>query len=162
MVFSLLIASVTLFMRKRCSGFTIVEIMVVVALVGLLTAIVVPHVLNSRDRASQKACLGNLRQIDQAIQLWAADSKSLPTDIVTHSNLAPYLRKLPTCPAVRGGSFTTDYGLTFVEEPSYCKMNVALASMPHSLNPSSANPVVAGDSQAPVNENFPKPRRNKR
>src|SRR5687767_13848294 len=162
MVFSLLIASVTLFMRKRCSGFTIVEIMVVVALVGLLTAIVVPHVLNSRNRASQRACLSNLRQIDQAIQLWAADTKSLPTDIVTHTNLVSYLRKLPTCPAVKGGNFTADYGLTFVEEPSYCKVNVSLASMPHSLNPGKVVAIAVGDSKAPVNENFPKPRKNKR
>jgi prepilin-type N-terminal cleavage/methylation domain-containing protein len=161
MVFSLLIASVTLFMRKRF-GFTIVEIMVVIALVGLLTAIVVPHVLNSRNRASQRACLSNLRQIDQAIQLWAADTQSLPTDIVTHTNLVPYLRKLPTCPAVKNGNFNADYGLTFVEEPSYCKVNVSLASMPHSLTPGKVVSIAVGDSKAPVNENFPKPRKNKR
>src|SRR4051812_21148471 len=107
-------------MRNRHSAFTILEIMVVIALLGLLTAIVVPHVLNARNRANQKSCLNNLRQIDQAIQLWAAETKALSTDVVTHTNLVPYLRRLPTCPAVKGGSFVSDYGMTFVEDASYC------------------------------------------
>jgi prepilin-type N-terminal cleavage/methylation domain-containing protein len=147
-------------MRSSRYGFTILELMVVVTLISLLTAIVVPHVLNARDRANQKTCINNLRQIDQAIQLWAADSKSLPTDIVTHTNLAPYLRKLPTCPAIRGGSFNSDYGMTFVEDPSYCVVNFSLASSPHSLNSTFAPVIAAGDTpQTPATENFPKPRK---
>jgi len=152
-------AILTSFMRRSHSAFTILEIMVVVILVGLLTAIVVPHVLKARDRANQQTCINNLRQIDQAIQLWAADSRSFPTDIVTHSNLIPYLRNLPTCPAIKNGSFRSDYGMTFVEDPSFCRINVSLASTPHSLS-GSAVPVAAGDSAQPMaTENFPKPRK---
>jgi prepilin-type N-terminal cleavage/methylation domain-containing protein len=146
-------------MRRRFA-FTIIEIMVVITLLGLLTAIVVPHVLSARDRGNQRACISNLREIDQAIQLWAVDSKALPTDPVTHTNLIPYLRKLPTCPAVRGGNFGSDYGMTFVEEPSYCVVNVSLASSPHSLTPGSIPTLAVGDaSPNSVMENFPK-RRN--
>ena len=128
-------------MCKR-SGFTILEVMVVVALIGLLTAMVVPHVLNSRNKADQKSCLNNLRQIDQAIQLWAVESKALSTDVVTHTNLVPYLRKTPACPAVKGGTFFSDYGMTFVGDPSFCVVNVSLASAPHIIN-SGNGPVAA-------------------
>jgi len=131
-------------MCKRSSGFTILEIMVVVALVGLLTAMVVPHVLNARNRADQKTCLNNLRQIDQAIQLWAIESRALPTDVVTHTNLIPYLRKTPACPAVNGGTFFSDYGLTFVGDPSYCVINVSLASTPHIMNSGNGTAVARG------------------
>lgn len=148
-------------MRRRYFAFTILEIMVVIALLGLLTAIVIPHVLNARDKGNQKACISNLRQIDQAIQFWAADNKALPTDIVTHTNLIPYLRKLPTCPAVKGGNFASDYGMTFVEDPSYCVANVSFAATPHSLSLGSASPMAVGDSrQNSVTENFPKPRKS--
>ncbi len=149
-------------MRKRLSAFTILEIMVVLTLVGLLTAIVTPHLLSARNRANQKVCLNNLRQIDQAIQIWAAEAKALPTDVVTHTNLVPYLRTLPTCPAVRGGTFFSDYGMTFVQESAFCIVNVSLASAPHSLNPIAASPVAAGDARPSATvpkENFPKPRR---
>ena len=150
-------------MRNFRSAFTILEIMVVVTLVGLLTAIVVPHLLNAKTRADQRTCISNLRQIDQAIQLWATDTKSLPTDIVTHSNLIPYLRRLPTCPAVKGGSFRSDYGMTFVEDPSYCVVNVSLASSPHSLEMGNISSIAVGDSpQKKSLENFPKPRHDRR
>jgi prepilin-type N-terminal cleavage/methylation domain-containing protein len=120
--------------NKRNPGFTILEIMVVVALIGFLTAIVVPHVLNARDRADQKTCLNNLRQIEQAVQQWAVEAKALPSDVVVHKNLVPYMRKLPTCPSVKGGTFISDYGLTFAGEAPYCVANISLAVTPHVMN----------------------------
>lgn len=150
------------FMRKGHLAFTILEIMVVVALIGLLTAIVVPHLLNVRDRGNQKICISNLRQIDQAIELWAADNKALPTDPVMHTNLIPYLRVLPKCPASKGGTFYSDYGMTFVQDLSFCKANFSLASTPHMLNGSPAA-VAAGDAPQYVpTQNFPKPRKTPR
>jgi Tfp pilus assembly protein PilE len=153
---------VAAFMRKSYSAFTILEIMVVVALIGLLTAIVVPHLLSVRDRGNQKICISNLRQIDQAIELWAADNKALPTDTVMHTNLIPYLRVLPTCPASKGGTFYSDYGMTFVQDLSFCTANFSLASTPHMLNGSPVA-VAAGDApQSFTAQNFPKPRKTPR
>ena len=148
-------------MRKRLAAFTILEIMVVLTLVGLLAAIVTPHLLNARSRTNQKVCMNNLRQIDQAIQIWAAETKAVPTDVVTHTNLVPYLRTLPTCPAVRGGTFFSDYGMTFVQDSPFCIVNVSFASAPHSLNPITVSPVAAGDARPAASapqENFPRPR----
>jgi hypothetical protein len=112
------------------------------------------------NRGNQKSCINNLRQIDQAIQLWAAETKALPTDVVTHTNLIPYLRKMPTCPSVKGGTFLSDYGMTFVEESSYCVANFSLASTPHSLVSDQASVIAIGDHpQNVTTENFPKPRK---
>lgn len=148
-------------MRKHDPAFTILEIMVVLALLGLLTAIIVPHVLKARNRSDQKVCINNLREIDQAIQIWAAETKAKPRGRVTHTNLIPYLRKLPTCPAVKGGTFFSDYGMTYVEEDSYCVANSSLASTPHSLTGPAAA-IAVGDTRrnSVAAENFPKPRKN--
>jgi prepilin-type N-terminal cleavage/methylation domain-containing protein len=52
------------------AGFTLVEIMIVVALVGLLAAIAVPNIVRARTQSQTQACINNLRQIDDASQQW--------------------------------------------------------------------------------------------
>ena len=120
-------------MSKQHSGFSILEIMIVVAIIGLLLAIAIPRFINARARRSQKTCINNLRQIDGAIQQWALDSKSPSSAVVTHANVLPYLKGSPTCPSA-GGTFSTDYGMTFVKDPPFCVTNANTASYPHSLS----------------------------
>jgi prepilin-type N-terminal cleavage/methylation domain-containing protein len=55
----------------RKAGFTLVEIMIVVAIIGLLAAIAIPNFVRARTTAQQNACINNLRQIDGAKQQWA-------------------------------------------------------------------------------------------
>ena len=52
-------------------GFTLVEIMIVVALIGLLASIAVPNWVHARSTSQVNACINNLRQIDGAKQQWA-------------------------------------------------------------------------------------------
>jgi prepilin-type N-terminal cleavage/methylation domain-containing protein/prepilin-type processing-associated H-X9-DG protein len=59
--------------RKPWGGFTLVELLVVMALVTLLAAILLPVLGAARERARQSACLSNLRQIGQAQLLYAQD-----------------------------------------------------------------------------------------
>lgn len=76
---------------NRKSGFTLVEIMIVVAIIGLLAAIAIPNFIRARTKSQQNACINNLRQIDGAIQQWALESKAAATTPVAEANIAPYI-----------------------------------------------------------------------
>ena len=92
---------------SRNSGFTLVEIMIVVAIIGLLAAIAIPNFVRARSTSQKNACINNLRQIDGAVQQWALENKAAASADVTSGNVTPYLGRgggaYPTCPA--GGTY---------------------------------------------------------
>ena len=74
----------------RSAGFTLVEIMIVVAIIGLLATIAIPNFVRARLQAQRSACINNLRQLDGAKQTWALEAKAGQTAQPSLANIQPY------------------------------------------------------------------------
>ncbi len=82
------------------AGFTLVEIMIVVAIIGLLAAIAIPNFVRARKTAQANSCINNLRLIDSAKQQLQLEK---PGTAISQSTITPYLGRgasgeFPKCP----------------------------------------------------------------
>lgn len=86
-------------LRDR-KAFTLVEIMIVVAIIGLLIAIAVPNFVRARNSARQNLCYNNLRLIGHAAEQYIIDNNLAATTTVTTAQAALYIKGgMPTCPS---------------------------------------------------------------
>ena len=123
--------------NSRKAGFTLVEIMIVVAIIGLLAAIAIPNFVRARTTSQQNACINNLRLIDSAKQQWALEQRQGSTAQPAGTDLQPYLGhgaggELPYCPADGTAQWTSSYasGLGNVSQKPTCSISPSTHILP--------------------------------
>jgi prepilin-type N-terminal cleavage/methylation domain-containing protein len=103
--------------RARRRGFTLLEILIVVAVLGILVGMAFPNFLKSRSNAQKQICIENLSQIESAKQIWGVESAKKEGDPATDADLfgpSRYMKQKPSCPA--GGT----YDLTTIGANAAC------------------------------------------
>ena len=96
-----------------------VEIMIVVAIIGLLATTVIPNLVKARQTAQTQVCISNLQQIDGAVQRWAVETKQADNAQVTYADIRDYMKNAVVCPS-GGKTFADSYQLGTVEDKPAC------------------------------------------
>lgn len=97
-------------------GFTLIELMIVIAIIGVLAAIAIPNFNSARKKARQKACIANIKMLENALEMYDMDTppgsgvSSTQTTVVCPSGDQPcpdfesvlqnggYVQRVPLCP----------------------------------------------------------------
>ncbi len=108
-------------------GFTLIEIMIVVAIIGMLAAIAIPNFVRARKTSVTNACINNLREIDDAKQQWALEAGKSSGDTPLPADIQPYMGRgnqgslaRVYCPLIMPGTPMAGYTVNAVGTPPVC------------------------------------------
>jgi len=136
---------------KAGRGFTMVEVIIVVAIIAILASIIMPKMTGARTRANLSACMQNIRQIAMAMEMYSNDNNGYHTpytDGVWHSAFTPnylipdYLKALPVCPTGHTYSVTANcgWGSSSAHSPSPADIVLSMCGIGSGYAPEDRHP----------------------
>lgn len=99
-------------LKRKKAGFTLIELMIVIAIIAILAAILVPNFLKARAQGQLTACKSNCKNIATALEMYASDNGGrYPAAGNFQSSLTAgnYLKLIPTCPAAGTATYIGTY-----------------------------------------------------
>lgn len=114
-------------MKKFLAGFTILEMVIVVAILGLLIVFALPNFTKSKDNVYKQTCMDNLRRIHTAKELFAIEHNKITGDACVAEDLNRYIKGGAAslfCPDDPSGSFSTSYSINAIgaSSPPACRI----------------------------------------
>lgn len=94
--------------RRSAAGFTLIELMIVIAIIAILAAVLVPNFIRARAMGQLTACKSNLKNLATSLEAYSVDNGArYPTALVT---LTPaYIKTLPICPTAGQQTYTASF-----------------------------------------------------
>ena len=90
-------------MKHVLKGFTLIEIMIVVAIIAILAAVAIPNFVKYRNESQRAACISNMKQIQTAGEQWSMTNPNSTPSLSELCGSTLYIKKTPSCPM--GGSY---------------------------------------------------------
>ena len=105
---------------KNKQGFTLIEIMIVIAIIGIIMAVAIPSFSKAGKEAKKSSCINNLQILEGVVDTWALQEHIPNGTQIDPEKLRPYLKhnELPVCPA--GGTYT--YGKVGDDYTVHCSI----------------------------------------